>query len=97
MRRGDIWARTPRRVPARPAPTPPAPSAPPDRHAHHAGRRAPPPPGPTSAATTPARTPPASPRRILLRMCSNLHHVYQRNGMKEDATRLQGYIVALSK
>ena len=40
---------------------------------------------------------PASPRRILLRMCSNLHQVYQRKGMKEDATRLQGYIVALSK
>jgi regulator of sirC expression with transglutaminase-like and TPR domain len=40
---------------------------------------------------------PASPRRILLRMCSNLHQVYQRNGNKIDATRLQGYIVALSK
>jgi regulator of sirC expression with transglutaminase-like and TPR domain len=40
---------------------------------------------------------PASPRRILLRMCSNLHQVYQRNGKKTDATRLQGYIVALSK
>jgi len=40
---------------------------------------------------------PASPRRILLRMCSNLHQVYQRNGNKTDATRLQGYIVALSK
>ena len=40
---------------------------------------------------------PASSRRILLRMCSNLHQVYQRNGKKTDATRLQGYIVALSK
>ena len=40
---------------------------------------------------------PASARRILLRMCSNLHQVYQRNGKKMDATRLQGYIVALSK
>ncbi len=40
---------------------------------------------------------PASARRILLRMCSNLHQVYQRNGKKTDATRLQGYIVALSK
>jgi regulator of sirC expression with transglutaminase-like and TPR domain len=40
---------------------------------------------------------PASSRRILLRMCSNLHQVYQRNGKKTDAKRLQGYIVALSK
>ena len=40
---------------------------------------------------------PASSRRILLRMCSNLHQVYQRNGKKIDAKRLQGYIVALSK
>ena len=40
---------------------------------------------------------PASPRRILLRMCSNLHQIYQRNGSPDDAARLQGYIVALSK
>ena len=40
---------------------------------------------------------PASPRRILLRMCSNLHQVYQRNGKSADAMRIQGYIVALSK
>ena len=40
---------------------------------------------------------PASPRRILLRICSNLHQVYQRNVLKADATRLRGYIVALSK
>ena len=40
---------------------------------------------------------PASPRRILLRMCSNLHQIYQRNSAPADAARLQGYIVALSK
>ena len=40
---------------------------------------------------------PASPRRILLRMCSNLHQIYQREGQKTHASRLQGYIVALSK
>ena len=40
---------------------------------------------------------PASPRRILLRMCSNLHQIYQREGKKNHASRLQGYIVALSK
>lgn len=40
---------------------------------------------------------PASPRRILLRMCSNLHQIYQHEGMKGEADRLQGYIVALSK
>ena len=40
---------------------------------------------------------PASPRRILLRMCSNLHQIYQREGKKNHACRLQGYIVALSK
>ena len=40
---------------------------------------------------------PASPRRVLLRMCSNLHQIYQREGQKPHASRLQGYIVALSK
>lgn len=40
---------------------------------------------------------PASPRRILLRMCSNLHQIYQHEGNKIEAERLQGYIVALSK
>jgi regulator of sirC expression with transglutaminase-like and TPR domain len=40
---------------------------------------------------------PASPRRILLRMCSNLHQIYQREGQRPHASRLQGYIVALSK
>jgi len=40
---------------------------------------------------------PASPRRILLRMCSNLHQIYQHENFKGEADRLQGYIVALSK
>ena len=40
---------------------------------------------------------PTCPRRILLRMCSNLQQIYLHNGQKDDAVRLQGYIVALSK
>ncbi|MGB0586716.1 MAG: transglutaminase-like domain-containing protein [Limisphaerales bacterium] len=40
---------------------------------------------------------PASSRRILLRMCSNLHQIYQRDNQTADAARLHGYIVALSK
>lgn len=40
---------------------------------------------------------PASSRRILLRMCSNLHQIYQRDNQATDAGRLHGYIVALSK
>ena len=40
---------------------------------------------------------PASPRRILLRICSNLHQIHQHQGDKAEAERLQGYILALSK
>ena len=40
---------------------------------------------------------PASSRRILLRMCSNLHQIYQRDNQAADTARLHGYIVALSK
>ena len=40
---------------------------------------------------------PASSRRILLRMCSNLHQIYQRDNQADNAARLHGYIVALSK
>jgi len=40
---------------------------------------------------------PSSSRRILLRMCSNLHQIYLHDGQKEDAARLHGYIVSLSK
>ena len=39
---------------------------------------------------------PASPRRILLRICGNLHQIYQQEGNTEYTTRLQGYIIALS-
>ena len=40
---------------------------------------------------------PTSPRRILLRICSNLYQIHQRNGESEETTRLQGYVIALSK
>tara|TARA_B100001971_G_C18173251_1_gene528426 strand:- start:326 stop:1198 length:873 start_codon:yes stop_codon:yes gene_type:complete len=40
---------------------------------------------------------PTSPRRILLRICSNLHQIHQHKGDSEETARLQGYIVALSK
>ena len=40
---------------------------------------------------------PASPRRILLRMCSNLHQIYLRRGDDQRAGRVKSYIVALSR
>ena len=40
---------------------------------------------------------PVSPRRIFLRMCSNLHQIYLELGLKDDATRLQRYLVALAR
>lgn len=40
---------------------------------------------------------PASPRRILLRMCSNLHQIYLRGGDEQHATRMKSCIVALSR
>lgn len=40
---------------------------------------------------------PMSPRRILLRMCSNLHQIYTNLGRPEEVERFQRYIVALSK
>jgi regulator of sirC expression with transglutaminase-like and TPR domain len=40
---------------------------------------------------------PVSPRRMLLRMCANLHQIYVDLEMPKEATRLQHYIVALSK
>jgi len=39
---------------------------------------------------------PASPRRMLTRMCGNLHQIYAQLGMTEEATRLQRYLVALT-
>ena len=40
---------------------------------------------------------PVSPRRIFLRICSNLHQIYLELGVKDDATRLQRYLVALAR
>jgi regulator of sirC expression with transglutaminase-like and TPR domain len=40
---------------------------------------------------------PISPRRILLRMCSNLHQIYVQLDLSEETSRLQRYIVALAK
>jgi len=40
---------------------------------------------------------PATPRRILLRMCSNLHQIYLHVKQPEETARLQRYIVALAK
>jgi regulator of sirC expression with transglutaminase-like and TPR domain len=40
---------------------------------------------------------PVSPRRILLRVCSNLHQIYAQLELPEETARLQRYIVALAK
>lgn len=40
---------------------------------------------------------PATPRRLLLRICSNLHQVYQRQEQAVEAMRLQRYLVALAR
>lgn len=40
---------------------------------------------------------PVSPRRILLRMCANLHQIYLRKERVEETARLQRYLVALAK
>jgi regulator of sirC expression with transglutaminase-like and TPR domain len=40
---------------------------------------------------------PVSPRRMLLRMCSNLHQTYSMLEMTEESTRVQRYLVALAK
>jgi len=40
---------------------------------------------------------PVSPRRFFLRICSNLHQIYLELGAKDDATRLQRYLVALAR
>lgn len=39
---------------------------------------------------------PISSRRMLMRMCGNLHQSYLHLEAKEDATRMQGYLAALS-
>jgi len=40
---------------------------------------------------------PVSPRRMLMRMCSNLHQIYQQMDLPEDTSRLQRYLVALAR
>jgi regulator of sirC expression with transglutaminase-like and TPR domain len=40
---------------------------------------------------------PVSPRRMLLRMCANLHQIYLHNGQAEQTARFQRYLVALAK
>ena len=40
---------------------------------------------------------PVTGRRILLRMCSNLHQIYSQLSLSEEMTRVQRYIVALAK
>jgi regulator of sirC expression with transglutaminase-like and TPR domain len=40
---------------------------------------------------------PLSPRRILLRVCSNLHQIYLHLEKADEATRVQRYLVALAR
>ncbi|MDB6027110.1 MAG: hypothetical protein JWM68_3333, partial [Verrucomicrobiales bacterium] len=39
---------------------------------------------------------PVSPRRILLRICANLHQIYTQLEWEEEINRLQRYLVALA-
>jgi hypothetical protein len=40
---------------------------------------------------------PITPRRFLMRICNNLHQIYQRLEFASEATRLQRYKVALAR
>jgi regulator of sirC expression with transglutaminase-like and TPR domain len=40
---------------------------------------------------------PVTPRRMLLRMCANLHQIYLHNELADDTARFQRYLVALAK
>jgi len=40
---------------------------------------------------------PVTPRRMLLRMCANLHQIHLHNEQSEDTARFQRYLVALAK
>jgi regulator of sirC expression with transglutaminase-like and TPR domain len=40
---------------------------------------------------------PVTPRRMLLRMCANLHQIYLHNEQVEETARFQRYLVALAK
>ncbi len=48
------------------------------------------------AARTEAFTP-ASPRRILTRICNNLHQTYRQLGLQEEMLRFSGYAAALAR
>jgi regulator of sirC expression with transglutaminase-like and TPR domain len=40
---------------------------------------------------------PLSPRRMLLRICGNLHQIYQHLELADESTRFQRYLIALAK
>ena len=40
---------------------------------------------------------PQGPRRMLARVCANLHQIYERLAMQREATRVQRYLIALTK
>ena len=40
---------------------------------------------------------PISPRRLLTRICGNLHQIYLRQGAENEMTRFQRYLVALAR
>jgi regulator of sirC expression with transglutaminase-like and TPR domain len=40
---------------------------------------------------------PVTPRRMLTRMCGNLHQIYHNLDMREETTRFQRYLIALAK
>jgi regulator of sirC expression with transglutaminase-like and TPR domain len=40
---------------------------------------------------------PITSRRLLLRICANLHQIYLQLELAEEATRLQRYLVALAR
>jgi regulator of sirC expression with transglutaminase-like and TPR domain len=40
---------------------------------------------------------PTTPRRMLMRICGNLHQIYHHLEMAEEATRLQRYLIALAR
>ena len=40
---------------------------------------------------------PVGSRRILARICNNLHQIYQRLGLRDETMRLQRYLVALAR
>ena len=40
---------------------------------------------------------PVTARRLLLRICGNLHQIYLHLDMMEEATRLQHYLIALAR